>query len=115
MFTTRRLPRSAQLSAVACALVLPATAAAQSHPQERYLASQGTGESSLPAPEERYYGSYGNPESLPLPESPATSGDGFPWLPVALSVGGGLVIAGAGAGQARRGRIRRRQTAQIPA
>jgi hypothetical protein len=80
--------------------------------QERYYSSYGAPETidagmSAAGALERYYSSYGEPESLPVAQSlePAT---GTPWLPIALSVAVALAIVAASATLARRMRIGRR-------
>jgi hypothetical protein len=62
----------------------------------------------------RYYSSYGEPEPLTLPQSPAPSDD-TPWLPIALSITGALVIAAASTTQLRRLRLRRRRAVRSTA
>jgi hypothetical protein len=114
-----RLRRSAGLCATACALLVPATggaaiAAADPLAQERYYSSYGNPDSSPAQAEERYYSSYGDPEPLSSPQSPAPS-DEAPWLTISLSIAGALAIAAAAATRLRRVRIRRRQTAGTPA
>jgi hypothetical protein len=125
MSITQRLRRSAQLCAVACALLVPATtgaAAAAANPtvkeravaQERYLSSYETPSASAALAQERYLSSYGKPEQLTPPQTPAPSND-TPWLPIALSLAGALAIVAVSATQLRRVRIRRRRAAQTPA
>jgi hypothetical protein len=114
-----RLRRPAQLCAIACALLVPATggaafAAADPLAQERYYSSYGNSDSSLAQAEERYYSSYGDPEPLTPPQSPAPSTQA-PWLPIALSIAGALAIVAASTTQLRRARIRRRRAARTPA
>ena len=62
--------------------------------------------------QERYYSSYGDPETLTRPQSPSPSDD-TPWLPLALSIAITLVIATASATHLRRLRIRRRRAARV--
>jgi len=114
-----RLRRQAQLCAIACALLMPATggaafAAADPLAQERYYSSNASPNSSPAQAEERYYSSYGDPESLTPPHSPAPSNDA-PWLPITLSIAGALAIVAASSAQLRRVRVRRRRAAQTPA
>jgi hypothetical protein len=117
---TRHLRRAAQLCAIACALLVPATsgaAFAAADPllaQERYLASYGTPDPSSALAQERYLSSYGAPEPLTPSQTPAPSNQ-MPWLTIALSITGALVIVTASATQARRVRIRRRRAAHTPA
>jgi hypothetical protein len=115
---THRLRRPAQLGAIACALLVPATSAtalpADPRAQERYYSSYETPDASRgPVAQERYYSSYGEPEPLSPQQSPAPSNE-TPWLPIALSITGALAIAAVSATQARRVRIRRR-AAHTPA
>ena len=120
MSITRHLRRAAQLCAIACALLVPATsgaAFAAADPllaQERYLASYGTPDPSSALAQERYLSSYGAPEPLTPPQTPAPSNQ-MPWLTIALSITGALVVVAASATQARRVRIRRRRAAHTPA
>lgn len=121
MSITRHLRRAVQLCAIACALLVPATsgaAFAAADPllaQERYLASYGTPDPSSALAQERYLSSYGAPEPLTPPQTPAPSNH-MPWLTIALSITGALVVAvAASANQARRVRIRRRRAAHTPA
>jgi hypothetical protein len=119
MSITHRLRRSAALCAILCAALLATTAsvalaAADPLAQERYYSSYGSPDSSAALAQERYYTSYGEPEPLTLPQSPAQSDD-TPWLPIALSITGALVIAAASTTQLRRLRIRRRRAARSAA
>jgi hypothetical protein len=61
--------------------------------------------------QERYYSSYGDPEPLTVPQSPARSSD-TPWLPIALAIAATLAITAASATHLRRLRIRRRRAAR---
>ena len=83
--------------------------------QERHYmgSTPETADAGTPAlrAQERYYSSFGEPEPLIVPRSPAPSDD-TPWLPIALSVAAALAIAAAGATQLRRLRIRRRRAAR---
>jgi hypothetical protein len=77
------------------------------------------GESTDPATaaalaQERYYSSYGEPEPLTVPSSPDGSGE-TPWIVVALSLTGALVVAAAGAAGLHRVRTRRRPAARVTA
>ena len=119
MSITHRLRRPAQLCAIACVLLVPATsgaavAAADPLAEERYYSSYATPDSSRPSAEERYYSSYGDPEPLTRPQTPAASNDA-PWLSIALSIAGALAIVAATGTQLRRTRIRRRRAASAPA
>jgi hypothetical protein len=119
MSIARRLRRSAALCAIICAALVPATAgvalaAPDPLAQERYYSSYETPDSSAALAQERYLSSYGEPESLTLPQSPAPSDD-TPWLPIALSITGALIIVAASATQLRRLRLRRRHAARSTA
>jgi hypothetical protein len=107
-----RLNRSAVICAIAGAALVPTTASAQSTEaalaKEQYYESIGAGDTAALA-YEQYLQSFGAPAPLDPPE-PATSGDDLPWLPIALSIGGGVVAVGVGATQRRRVRLRRRRT-----
>jgi hypothetical protein len=118
MSIAHRLQRSVALCALLCAALMTTAAgvalAASDPPtgpnpyaQERYYSSYGTADTSAPLAQERYLGSYGEPQSLSPPQSPIPSDD-TPWLPIAVSIAGALVIVAASATQARRVRIRRR-------
>ena len=119
MSITHRLRRSAALGALLCAALVPATAGASpvrdAAPdpvaQERYYSSYGTPDSSPALAQERYLSSYGEPEPLTLPQAPAPTND-TPWLPIALSITAGLGIVAASATQLRRIRLRRRHAAR---
>jgi hypothetical protein len=116
---TRRLRRPAQLFAIACALLVPATAgtafaAADPRAQERYYSSYRAADSSPAHAQERYYSSYGEREPLSLPQSPAPSNE-TPWTPIALSIAAALAIVAVSATQLRRGRTRRARAARTPA
>jgi len=114
---TRHFRRPARLGAIACALLvsLPAGAAvaltdplADERTRERYYSSYGRPDPPDPAlAQERYLSSYDDAKPLTPPQSPAAS-DATPWLPIALSIAGVLVIVAASATKARRVRIRRR-------
>jgi hypothetical protein len=116
---THRLRRSAALGALLCAALVPATAGVASAApdplaQERYYSSYGTPDSSPALAQERYLSSYGEPEPLTLPQAPAPTDD-TPWLPIALSITTALVIVAASATQLRRLRLRRRHAARSTA
>jgi hypothetical protein len=88
------------------------TQAAGALAQERYYSSYGEPETidagtSAAEAQERYYSSYGEPEPRTVAQSPEPSDD-TPWLPIALSVAAALAIVAASATLARRLRIRRR-------
>jgi hypothetical protein len=107
----RRLRRSAALCAVLSAALVPAATGAalampDKLPQEQYYASFETPDLSAAIAQERYLQSYGEPESLSPPQSPVPSDD-TPWLPIALSITGALVIVAASTTQLRRFRLRR--------
>jgi hypothetical protein len=125
MFASRTHRRTV-ICAIVCALlasaftgVAPASAnkqvrAARALAQERYYSSYGEPETigagtSAAQAQERYYSSYGEPEPLTVAQSPEPSDD-TPWLPIALSVAMALAIVAASATAARRLRIRRRAT-----
>ena len=119
MSITHHLRHSAAVCALVCAALAPAMAGvAHATPdplaQERYYSSYGTPDSSAALAQERYLSSYGEPEPLSLPQSPAPSDD-TPWLPIALSITGALVIVAASATQLRRLRLRRRRAARSTA
>ena len=110
MLTTHRR-RSTSICAIACVALLTgltAAAVAAPTPEERYY---GSFESSPAQTQEAYYSSYGAPESLSAPQSPAPSDD-TPWLAIAASIAGAILIAAAGASQVHRVRIRRRRQAR---
>jgi hypothetical protein len=124
MFSARRIHRPAVLTALACALLASAlSGAAAAQPtkarqasaalaQERYYSSYGTPDTddtttSAALAQERYYSSYGEPEPLTLAQ-PSAPSDETPWLPIAASIAIALTIVGATATQLRRLRIRRR-------
>jgi hypothetical protein len=80
--------------------------------QERYYGSYGEPQpidagTAAASAKERYYSSYGEPETLTLPQPPSPS-DETPWLPIALSIAITLVVVTASATHLRRlGRRRR--------
>jgi hypothetical protein len=89
--------RYAVLCALACALLLPAMAAARPSAieralaQERYYMNQGAHDSTACAlAQERYYSSLGRPARLSLPQSPP-SDDGTPWVLIGLPVVAGAM------------------------
>ena len=111
MSTNHRLRRSAARCALVCAVLVPATggaafAASDNLPQEEYYSSHAAPGESAALAQEQYFASYGNPDPLASP-APAPPSDGTPWLPIALSVAGSVVLAGASATQVRRMRVRR--------
>lgn len=110
MFTTHQRRRSAVICALACAaLTATVCSAAVARPtaQERYYSSF---ESSPAQTQEAYYSSYGAPE--PISPAPApVPGDSTPWLAIAASLAGGLLIVSLGATQVHRLRLRRRRAA----
>jgi hypothetical protein len=74
--------------------------------QERYYSSYGDPETiaagtAAAEAQERYYSSYGEPASLTVAQSPESS-DEAPWLPIALSIAAALAIAVASTTAARR-------------
>jgi hypothetical protein len=115
MSISQRMRRSISLCGLVCAAFM-ATAAgvavADSDPyaQELYYSSYGNAQTSGALAQEQYLESYGEPQPLVPPQSPITSDDP-PWLPIALSIAGALVIVAASATQFRRLRVRRRRAA----
>jgi hypothetical protein len=124
MSTARCIHRSAVLCALACALlvsVMSGAAAARTNAdtqasaalaQERYYSSYGEPETpdagtSAALAQERYYSSYGEPEPLTLPQ-PSAPSDKTPWLPIALSVAIVMLIVAMSTTLLRRLRVRRR-------
>ncbi len=118
MSTVRR-PVTALLGALACGLLLwPLTAAASGAPsasreallaQERYLSTFPVPDpAGGPSPEERYYGSYGEPAPQVAPTASAPAGEA-PWALIAAACGaaGSLVIL------ARRSRVASRPRARV--
>jgi hypothetical protein len=119
MSVAHRLKRSVALCALVCAALVLATAGAAVaasgpgpglYAQESAYSSYGTADTSPALAQEQYLGSYGEPQQLSSPQSPLTSDD-TPWLPIALSIAGALVIVAASATQLRRLRVRRRRAA----
>jgi hypothetical protein len=110
MFTTHRRRSTSICTLVCVALMATFTAAAIAAPtaEERYYRSF---EESPAQAQAAYYSSYGNPDPLSAPQSPAPSDD-TPWLAIAASIAGAILIAGAGATQVHRVRIRRRRMAR---
>jgi hypothetical protein len=109
VFTAHR-HRSTSICTLACVALMAVfctAAVAGPTPEERYYASF---ESSPAESQEAYYSSYGNPEPLSAPQSPVPSDD-TPWLAIAATIAGVLLITGAGATQIHRIRIRRRRAA----
>jgi hypothetical protein len=122
MSSVHRLKRLAALSGLVCAAFMTTIAGVavaasdppKPHPQERYLASYGDGGTAAALAREAYLESYGETQPLSSPQAPAAPDDS-PWLPIALSITGALVIVAASASQLRRLRIRRRRAAGLPA
>jgi hypothetical protein len=119
MSVAHRLKRSVALCGLVCAALMATTAGAAvaaSDPrpglyaQERAYSSYEPADTSPAIAQERYLGSYGEPQPLSPPQSPLPSDD-TPWLPIALSIAGTLVIVAASATQLRRLRVRRRRAA----
>jgi hypothetical protein len=114
MSISNRLQRAAGLCGLVCIAVLAVTAGTavaaserQLHAIEESYSTYGTADTSPALAQERYLESYGEPQPLSPPESTLPA-DGTPWLIIALSVAGGLVIVAASATQRRRLRLRRR-------
>ena len=120
----RQTHRRTVVFAILCALlahaftgVRPASAnegkeSAPALAQERYYSSYGEPETidaatSAAKAQERYYSSYGTPEPLTVAQSPEPSDD-TPWLPIAISVAFALTVVAASATLTRRLRVRRR-------
>ena len=131
MFNLSRLRRSAILGAVACALLAATTsavAAAQPSDDAHCRVQLGAGLPFVPCSQhesnlgpsadsprliaaqahERYYTSYGTPESIVTARPPTTADDSH-WLTVALSIAAALVVVARSALGLRRMRIRRRR------
>ena len=124
MSNRSRLRRSAILGALACALLAPSTSAAAaavapcrvqlgaglpSVPCDPGIVSQhkaGVGAAQAQA-QERYYASYGEPESIIAPVAPAPA-DGTPWLTLAVAFAFALAAASLFVMHRRRLRLRRR-------
>jgi hypothetical protein len=84
--TARRIHHPAIACALACALLVAAlggTAAARSSTDAAIAA---------PLAQERYYSSYGEPEPLTVPQSPAPSDD-TPWGSIAIALAIMLALA----------------------
>jgi hypothetical protein len=118
MSVAHRLNRSVALCGIVCAALILATAGAAvaaSDPgpglyaQERAYSTYGPADTSPAIAQERYLGSYGEPQPLSPRQSPPS--DDTPWLPIALSIAGALVIVAASTTQLRRLRVRRRRAA----
>ena len=108
MFTTRR--RSTSICTLVCVALMAAfsaAAVASPTPEEQYYSSY---ESSPAQAQEAHYSSYGAPDPVSAPQSPAPSDD-TPWLAIAASLAGAILIAGAGATQVHRLRLRRHRAA----
>ena len=106
MFTTHPRRRSTRICALACAALMAAlSSTAVARPaHEPYTPSSD----STPAQaQEVYYSSYDSPRPLFAPES---SPSDTPWLAIAGSIAGVMLIVGAGATQVHRTRLRRRRT-----
>jgi hypothetical protein len=118
--------RRAILWTIVCALLASAiagvppagakerTQVAQALAQERYYSSYGEPETidartSAAEAQERYYSSFGEAEPRTVAPSPKPS-DPTPWLPIALSVAVALAVVATGATRARRLHVRRRHT-----
>jgi hypothetical protein len=90
-------------------------AVANARSQERSYSSYGGDKRKIVIPR---YGTItvgrGEPELLGVSQSPAPSDD-TPWLPIALSITGALVIVAASATQLRRLRVRRRRAVRSTA
>jgi hypothetical protein len=120
MSISHHLPRSVALCGLVCAALMIATAgaavAASGHlyAKERSYSTYGTADTSRALAQEQYLGTYGEPQPLSRSASPVPS-DGTPWLPIALSLAGTLVIVAASATQLRRIRVRRRGAAGLTA
>jgi hypothetical protein len=125
MSIPHRLERSVALCVFLCAALVTSTAGValaasdlaagpNPHAQERYYSSYGTADTSASLAQEQYLGSYGEPQSLSPPQSQIRSDD-TPWLAIALSIAGALVIVAASATQLRRLRLRRRRAASSTA
>jgi hypothetical protein len=118
-----RLQRTALAALVVGLLVAAPAPAVAKQTREAALAQEryymGTAGSTDPATaaalaQERYYSSYGEPEPLTVPSSPDGSGE-TPWIVVALSLTGALVVVAAGATGLHRVRTRRRPAARVTA
>ena len=107
MFTTHRR-RSTSICTLACAaLLVAACSSALAMPSGAgYYTSH---EMSPAEAQAAYYSSYGAPQSQPAP-APVPS-DGTPWLAIAASIAGALLIVGVSTTQAHRLRVRRRRAA----
>jgi hypothetical protein len=113
VFTTNRNRRSAAVSALTCAALMSAgTGVAVAMPAEDYYSSYTTPADDAGLVQEQYFSSYGSPEPLAAPQATGGTGDDTPWLEITLSTAGALVLAGVGATQVRRVRIRRRRVAE---
>jgi hypothetical protein len=109
VFSARRIHRPAILSVLACALLVCAMTGPAAAQQDLRGPEARDVENALA--QERYYSSYGEPEPLALPQSPAPSGD-TPWLLIALPIAATVAIVAASAAHLRRNRIRRRRAAR---
>ena len=109
MFTTHRRRSTSICTLVCVALMAAFTAAAVAAPapEDGYYRSFDVSPAEAQAD---YYSSYGAPDPLSAPQSPAPSDD-TPWLAIAASIAGAILIAAAGASQVHRVRIRRRRPA----
>ncbi len=110
MFTIHRR-RSTSICMLACVALMAtftAAAVAAPTPQDGYYHAF---ESPPAETQEAYYSSYGTPDPLSAPQSPAPSDD-TPWLAIAASIAGAILIVAASASQVRRVRIRRRRAAR---
>ena len=124
MFNSSHFRRSAILVGLVCTLLATPTgalAAAQPSNDEPCRVQLGAGLPSVPCPDssqltaaqaqERYYGSYGEPESITAPLAPAPP-DETPWPTIVLAAAAALAVAGASMAtiHRRRLRVRRRVT-----
>jgi hypothetical protein len=139
VLSARRIHRPTIVSVVACALLASAlSGAAAAQPPTTGGDLRGVGARDVARPsapafapaldlnnpdrraveialaQERYYSSYGDPEPLTVPQSPASSAD-TPWLPIAFAIAATLAITAASATRLRRLRTRRRRAARAAA
>ena len=117
MFTTNTLRRSAALCAIGGVGILTGgevipEAAFAGIPAEDYYSSYTTPADDPALVQEQYLSSYGNPEPIAAPQATGDTGGDTPRLELTLSAAGALAIAGLGATQVRRVRIRRRSVAE---
>jgi hypothetical protein len=114
VLTTNRLLRPAVVCALTCAALVPAGGgiAFAGTPQEEYYSSYTTPADDPALAQEQLYSSYGDPQPLTHAPASGAAGDEAPWLELTLASAGALAIAGVGATQVRRMRIRRRRVAE---